>query len=83
MKRYLLFSGTTYYPCGGWADFQGDFDTIEEAEKAYRLENPEDEDLFTWMHIFDLEDRSFVRGAGKSHSGLLGKVKHNIEAEKK
>lgn len=30
MKRYLLFSGYYYYPNGGWSDFRGIFDTIEE-----------------------------------------------------
>lgn len=31
MKRYLLFQGVLYYPSGGWSDFQGSFDTAEEA----------------------------------------------------
>lgn len=31
MKRYLLFEGAEYYPGGGWDDFTGDFDTVEEA----------------------------------------------------
>lgn len=34
MKRYLLFSGSYYYPDGGWDDCRGFFDTIEECEKA-------------------------------------------------
>jgi hypothetical protein len=33
-KRYLLFAGFNYYPCGGWDDFIGSFDTQEEATKA-------------------------------------------------
>lgn len=32
MKRFLLFAGASYYPRGGWNDFQGDFDTLEEAQ---------------------------------------------------
>jgi len=34
MKPYLLFYGMTYYPNGGWEDFQGSFDTLEEAKAA-------------------------------------------------
>lgn len=32
MKRYLLFAGDIYYPGGGWDDFIGSFDTIEECQ---------------------------------------------------
>lgn len=32
MKKFLLFGHDTYYPSGGWGDFIGDFDTIEEAQ---------------------------------------------------
>lgn len=35
MKPYLLFAGETYYPKGGMNDFQGDFDTILEAQKLF------------------------------------------------
>ena len=31
LKRYLLFMYDNYYPSGGWSDFRGDFDTVEEA----------------------------------------------------
>lgn len=31
MKRFLAFGGDQYYPSGGWADFQGSFDTKDEA----------------------------------------------------
>ena len=32
VKRYLLFYGEAYYPIGGWNDYKGSFDTIEEAK---------------------------------------------------
>jgi len=39
LKRYLVFAYDNYYPAGGWGDFMGSFDTIEEAitklEKHY------------------------------------------------
>ena len=31
MKRYHLFAGHDYSPRGGFADYQGSFDSIEEA----------------------------------------------------
>jgi menaquinone-dependent protoporphyrinogen IX oxidase len=48
MKRYLLFAGEDYYPRGGWSDFIGDFDTIDEA-KNYKIE------YIDWIQIVDLE----------------------------
>lgn len=30
--RFLVFAGSNYYPCGGWSDFIGDSDTVEEAK---------------------------------------------------
>lgn len=30
MKRYLLFKGVDYYPSGGWEDFKGDYDSVDE-----------------------------------------------------
>jgi len=40
MKRFLLFAGSSYYPDGGWNDFQGSFNTKEEMkieEKFYPI----------------------------------------------
>lgn len=34
LKRYLVFSFETYYPRGGWRDFHGSFDTLEEAKAS-------------------------------------------------
>ena len=31
MKRFLLFTFDFYYPEGGWHDFAGAFDSVEEA----------------------------------------------------
>lgn len=38
LKRFLLFSGSDYYPGGGWDDFVASFDTLEEAKdrKSHR-----------------------------------------------
>lgn len=47
MKRYLLFSGDIYYPCGGWHDFVGDFETADQVLAAARAEYND------WAHAFD------------------------------
>lgn len=31
MNRFLLFTGLTYYPCGGWSDFANSFVVLQEA----------------------------------------------------
>ncbi len=36
MNRFLLFSCETYYPEGGWQDFDGSFDTADEALAWYQ-----------------------------------------------
>ncbi len=50
MKRFLVFSGYDYYPCGGWDDFLGDFDSIGEARAAAAKEPP-----VYWTHVVDLQ----------------------------
>ena len=50
MKRFLVFSGYDYYPCGGWDDFLGAFDSIEEARAAAAKEAPSN-----WTQIVDLQ----------------------------
>jgi hypothetical protein len=32
MKRYAVFTFENYYPGGGWNDFQGAYDSVEEAD---------------------------------------------------
>lgn len=49
MKRYALFTFSEYYPAGGWEDFKGSFDSIEEARtEGKRLDSDH-------MQIVDLE----------------------------
>lgn len=49
MKRYLLFAGDDYYPGGGWDDFMGSFDTIEECQ-AFGTDTKRG---FDWYQIVD------------------------------
>lgn len=54
MKRFLVFSYDTYYPCGGMGDFQDDFDTLEEAT-AFCLTLNDD-----WIQIYDCQTKQIV-----------------------
>ncbi len=47
MKRFLLFDGDTYYPAGGWHDFAGSFDTLDEAQAEAKNRGAD------WFHIVD------------------------------
>lgn len=47
MKRYLVFAGDKWYPSGGWDDFKGDFNTIEEGKESLISIGPD------WWHIVD------------------------------
>lgn len=48
MKRFALFCYDRQYPYGGWNDFKGSFDTLNEAKFAYQASNWET------YHIVDL-----------------------------
>jgi len=39
MKRYLLFGYDQYYPSGGWTDYKGSFDSIEECKEMIESRN--------------------------------------------
>lgn len=54
MKRYLLFMGYEYSYHGGWNDFIGDYNTLEEA-KLYALNNKTD-----WFQIVDITTNTIV-----------------------
>lgn len=65
MKKYLLFVGSEYYPCGGWEDSYGEFDSVQDAED-FVTQNPqfgEDDGSLTtidWAHIVDTDTREIV-----------------------
>jgi hypothetical protein len=54
MKRYLVFDGDHYYPCGGWSDFRMDFDTLEEARASTTKTG------FGWWQIVDFNEGKIV-----------------------
>ena len=62
MKPYLLFYGSRYYPCGGWSDFQGEFDTVEEAKAAFMCADDERmEGGEQWAQIVCTKTRAVVK----------------------
>jgi hypothetical protein len=62
MKRFLLFAGDKYYPSGGWHDFIGAFDSVEEAGAHARKTNDEfNYTCFGWYHVVDSETREKVQ----------------------
>lgn len=52
MKRFILFAGDEFYPCGGWSDLISDHDTAVEAMAALHALA-----IYTacgqWAHIVD------------------------------
>lgn len=50
MKRYLLFAFYEHYPAGGFNDFRGDFDTVEEVHAAFVASSCDD------LHIVDSQE---------------------------
>lgn len=53
LRRYLLFTFYDYYPCGGWGDFDGSFNSVEEAKEFAKSKN---------HHIDNIEIIDIVTG---------------------
>lgn len=70
MKRFMTFTGATYYATGGANDFLNSFDTAEEAIQAGRNncdeDYPREENTFAddWWHVFDSEKSEIIDGRG-------------------
>lgn len=69
MKRYLLFSGKSYYAQGGWHDFVCSFSSLDEAaafanyiegEWPFESEWEEGDVKFEWWHVVDTESGAIV-----------------------
>ena len=59
MKQFLLFAGDQYYPNGGWGDFEGSFDSIDEAKVAEKALPGHD-----WFQVVDTASGEVVAGSG-------------------
>ncbi len=57
LKRFLVFGGDCYYPCGGWNDFKGSFGTKKAAIKLASSFGRDD-----WVHVFDTATGIVVYG---------------------
>jgi len=53
MKQFLLFTGYIYYPGGGMEDFDGDFDSLDEALTELKRIKEEHDPSTDWWHIYD------------------------------
>ncbi len=60
MKRFIVFCGWKYYPGGGWQDFEGIYDSYEEAKKGA---DSAEIDWGGWVHIVDTEKKEIVAWA--------------------
>jgi len=61
MKRYLVFCGAHYYPCGGWCDFHAAFDSLDEAQNAIiSIKNKGGFDRCEWIQIVDLQTMEII-----------------------
>lgn len=58
-RRYLLFSGSIDYREGGWYDFVGSYDSVEEALTTLHKTVPLG--LRGWWHIVDTETQETVK----------------------
>lgn len=54
MKRFLLFSGNHYYPCGGANDFEGSFESMDAIVQQISQWKSED-NLPDWCNALDNE----------------------------
>ena len=53
MKRYLLFSGCSYYPCGGVEDFEKSFSSPEAIVQHFRDLDKRDKKP-DWANVLDI-----------------------------
>lgn len=58
MKPYLLFMGSRYYPNGGWEDFKGSYDSLEEALFEQKRLVEINEHTYPWWQI--IRDGEFI-----------------------
>jgi len=61
VKRFLVLAGDSHYPAG-WDDYQGSFDTLEEALVRAEAALPEGWGHgFRWFHVVDTVGATIVR----------------------
>lgn len=53
LNRYLVFAGAVFYAKGGWSDFIGDTETIEEAVVLTEKKDSWGDAEYEWAQIVD------------------------------
>jgi hypothetical protein len=71
LKRYLVFAGNTFYATGGWSEFVGSFDSVEEARDAAKIYEGEG-GHHDWRDIVDIHAGRTVEFAGHSYGREMG-----------
>lgn len=51
---YLVFAGDNYYPCGGFKDFKGEFESLTAAFRYIAITPCE------WYHVVEYESKAIV-----------------------
>lgn len=62
LKRFIIFTGSSYYPLKGWNDFyQKSFDSLEQAQSYIKKINIVEKDgfgiknySFDWVQVVDI-----------------------------
>lgn len=75
MKRFITFTGNTYYPSGGANDFLDSFDTADEAILEGKKACGEDCTI-DWWHVYDTEENKIIYPDGTDRS----LVKLNVDS---
>ena len=81
MKRFLIFSGSTYYPIGGMHDFKGDVSYLSKARALAVKEFEPDNGYVSdgWAHVYDTRTREVVaawkcRGSGMENPATIEEI---------
>ena len=53
---FILFTGDSYYPCGGWNDYRGVYVSLEQAKESFEKEHSKCD----WAHIVDISTHEIV-----------------------
>lgn len=76
MKRFLLFGADEWGQLGGWSDFQGDFDTVDEALESLIALGPRGgrKGKYEWWEVIDSETKRSVVDGGPSKALKLTRL---------
>jgi hypothetical protein len=64
IKRFVWMAGAQYYASGGFHDYRGSFDTMEEAKAMEAKWIEENGKEYNWSHICDTQT-GMIEGYGE------------------